>query len=212
MIYNMTKENTLVVLSAVAVIAIVGIAFLVYQSQIPSQTGPTPQGSKTCTIDEDCVVFGESGDCNCGCYNKNNLPTATGEKCFCLAPVSCRCVNKKCEGIFEELSSFEECAEMGGVILESYPPQCRYAGETFVEDFCQDEEKNSMTISDAKEIAKASECGDKFLDNYHMCNENTGTWWIDLEIEKEGCSPACVVNIVTRKAEINWRCTGLIIP
>lgn len=44
-----------------------------------------------------------------------------------------------------------------------------------------------------------------------MCNEITGTWWIDLDVEDaEGCNPACVINVVTNQAEINWRCTGLL--
>jgi hypothetical protein len=44
-----------------------------------------------------------------------------------------------------------------------------------------------------------------------VCNSITGTWWIDLEttIPRAGCSPACVVNVNSRTAEINYRCTGL---
>jgi len=45
-------------------------------------------------------------------------------------------------------------------------------------------------------------------------NENTKTWWFDanLNATREGCNPACVVSEETKKAEINWRCTGLIPP
>jgi len=45
-------------------------------------------------------------------------------------------------------------------------------------------------------------------------NENSKTWWFDanLNSEKDGCNPACVVFEETKTAEINWRCTGLIIP
>ncbi|MCX6744576.1 MAG: hypothetical protein NTX82_03565 [Candidatus Parcubacteria bacterium] len=45
-------------------------------------------------------------------------------------------------------------------------------------------------------------------------NEITKTWWFDanLNATKEGCNPACVVNEATKTAEINWRCTGLIVP
>lgn len=59
------------------------------------------QGSKSCEINSNCVVFGETGDCNCGCYNKDNLPSSTGGACFCAAPISCECVDNVCEGIFE---------------------------------------------------------------------------------------------------------------
>lgn len=68
-----------------------------------------------------------------------------------------------------------------------------------------------MSLEEAKEIAISSECGDN-LEETSFCNENTKTFWIDLSIEKEGCSPACVVNTETKTAEINWRCTGLIVP
>ncbi len=72
-------------------------------------------------------------------------------------------------------------------------------------------ENGSMSISEAREIALASDCVENgTLKDTSMCNEVTGTWWIDLDIEKEGCSPACVVDIVEETSEINWRCTGLL--
>lgn len=60
------------------------------------------------------------------------------------------------------------------------------------------------------DIAKLSECGDTLKGTY-MCNDSTEIWWIDLDVEKEGCNPACVINTETDIAEINWRCTGLIL-
>ena len=57
--------------------------------------------SKLCGEDEDCVVFGKTGDCNCGCYNKQALPQDSGGECFCAAPTSCKCVSEACEGVFE---------------------------------------------------------------------------------------------------------------
>ena len=78
------------------------------------------------------------------------------------------------------------------------------------EEFCQKKGTDTkLSLSEAKEIAFLSECGDRLEDTY-ICNEITGTWWINLDIEKEGCSPACVINVETRTAEINWRCTGLL--
>ncbi|MCK4635388.1 MAG: hypothetical protein KAT32_00855 [Candidatus Moranbacteria bacterium] len=53
--------------------------------------------SKNCEVNSDCVAFGKTGDCNCGCYNKNNLPSGTGGECFCVAPTSCDCINSQCE-------------------------------------------------------------------------------------------------------------------
>lgn len=45
-------------------------------------------------------------------------------------------------------------------------------------------------------------------------NENSDTWWFDLIPfeEKAGCNPACVVDLPNEEAEVNWRCTGLVVP
>lgn len=78
------------------------------------------------------------------------------------------------------------------------------------EEFCQKQGTDKkISLSEAKEIAVLGECGDKLLDTY-ICNEVTGTWWINLDIKKEGCNPACVIDVETKMAEINWRCTGLL--
>ena len=59
------------------------------------------EGCEDCETDSDCVVFGETGDCNCGCYNKEALPQGTGGECFCAAPKSCECVDGVCERFFD---------------------------------------------------------------------------------------------------------------
>ena len=56
--------------------------------------------SRVCLMNDDCVVFGEEGDCDCGCYNKDALPLDAGGDCFCTVPVSCECVSNQCEGVF----------------------------------------------------------------------------------------------------------------
>ena len=79
------------------------------------------------------------------------------------------------------------------------------------EEFCQKKGTDKkLSLSEAKDIAFQGECGDRLKETY-ICNEITGTWWINLDIEKEGCNPACVINVETKTAEINWRCTGLIL-
>ncbi len=76
---------------------------------------------------------------------------------------------------------------------------------------CVDEETGaSMSLAEAKEIAMNSECSQGNITGEQFCNEYTGTWWLDLDIEREGCYPSCVVDVNTKTAEINWRCTGLI--
>jgi serpin B len=77
----------------------------------------------------------------------------------------------------------------------------------------QGEPNATITIEEAIVVAKNSECviDGKLTDKYFY-NSNTRTWWIDLDLKKDGCSPACVVREETKTAEINWRCTGLIEP
>jgi len=84
------------------------------------------------------------------------------------------------------------------------------------EEFCiKTGTGEKLSLTEAKQIALASECGEQgTLKDTHMCNADTGTWWIDLDpyTEREGCNPACVISVVTKQAEINWRCTGAIEP
>ncbi|MBZ9577871.1 hypothetical protein KJA13_02435 [Patescibacteria group bacterium] len=91
-------SKTLIAIITIVVIIIVG--YWIYQS-ISAPQGITEAEAKNCEVDSDCVVFGEDGDCNCGCFNKNYQWEKEGD-CFCAAPKSCKCVNGKCEGVFEE--------------------------------------------------------------------------------------------------------------
>ena len=79
----------------------------------------------------------------------------------------------------------------------------------------------SMICDSVQEVIYASECGQigqmKDIENLQPacikgCNAETATWWFDLipNEPKPGCNPACVVNLKTQTAEVNWRCTGLI--
>jgi hypothetical protein len=202
------------IIATIIIIAVVlGSYYLMKQSISAPENGRASE-TKECVDDSSCVVFGETGDCNCGCYHKDNLPSDTGGECFCAAPDSCKCVDGKCEGVFEnsqeKINNFDECIKAGYPVLESYPRQCKVENETFTEEHCIDKDtKNILTLADARQVAIESECGDRLKDTY-VCNEITGTYWIDLDIEKQGCNPACVIDIITREAVINWRCTGLI--
>jgi hypothetical protein len=77
---------------------------------------------------------------------------------------------------------------------------------------CVDNETGTqMSLEEAIEIAEASACMEdgELLTSEAQCNSISGTWWIDLDAEQSGCSPACVVSLNDRTAETNWRCTGL---
>ena len=70
-----------------------------------------------------------------------------------------------------------------------------------------------MSLSQAVVIAAVSGwLAEGELEETSVCNQNTGTWWIDLDINAPGCSPACVVDVNRGTADINWRCTGLVPP
>jgi len=71
-------------------------------------------------------------------------------------------------------------------------------------------EPTPMSEKIARSIAEISECvNDGALKENAFYNENSKTWWIDLDIDKTGCNPACVIH-EDETVEINWRCTGLI--
>lgn len=82
---------------------------------------------------------------------------------------------------------------------------------------CIPREGEKMTLEEAIEIVESGECTEKGqLTDKTFYNEDTDTWWIDLdmkeEFKKEYCNPACVVYEVTKTAEINWRCMGALPP
>jgi hypothetical protein len=81
-------------------------------------------------------------------------------------------------------------------------------------ELCVDEDTGAeMSYTEAARLAQQSECTQEGgLAQTRVCNPGTGTWWIDMDIERPGCAPACVVDINTGSAEINWRCTGLVSP
>lgn len=96
------------IITIIIIIIVAGLGYWIYQSTFVPGEEVESEGSKNCVNDNDCVVFGKTGDCNCGCYNKDNLPSSTGGECFCAAPIDCKCVDSKCEGIFEGEMSFSK--------------------------------------------------------------------------------------------------------
>jgi hypothetical protein len=99
------------IVTIIIIIVVAGLGYWIYQSIFASEK-VTSEGSTDCVNNDDCVVFGETGDCNCGCYNKDDLPSSTGGECFVSAPVDCKCVEGECEGIFEGEMSFSEAREI----------------------------------------------------------------------------------------------------
>jgi outer membrane murein-binding lipoprotein Lpp len=115
-----------------------------------------------------------------------------------------------------KLATLGFAAILGVVILSGCGSTAAQSsnGETDQAEDCLDADTGAtLSYQQAVDIAEGSGCVEQGqLKETHFFNENTGTWWIDLDIEKAGCAPACVVNVSDRTAEINWRCTGLVPP
>jgi len=187
------------------VIAVSGCVYVSEKEITCINSGGDVATGLCCLATEDfpntCLI----GPCGCSPDNSHEVKICDcGEgKCFdgneCIAVVS----------------NFLECEEDGYPVMESYPRQCETPyGRTFTEgeEACIAPEGESMTMFEAMQIAIESECGDNLTQpylKYSICNADTGTWLIDLDIEKGGLNPVCVVDIATGNATIKWS-TGLI--
>lgn len=83
----------------------------------------------------------------------------------------------------------------------------------WIKDF-EGESAVSLTEAEARSIAEKSCIKGKESLEKGIKNKGTQTWWFDANLNstQNGCNPACVVNEKTKTAEINWRCTGLLLP
>jgi hypothetical protein len=115
----------------------------------------------------------------------------------------------------ESAESGAECApeaegNESGLGEEASPEE----GEGTSEDASgQQAEEGLISLEEAQQIALASSCMDEgsVLVEDYTYNNATKTWWFETNITKPGCMPACVVDEETLSAQINWRCTGLIV-
>ena len=141
-------------------------------------SGCITEQDKNCIEDDDCIVFGKTGDCNCGCYNKDNLPSSTGGGCFCLAPTSCKCVNGECEGVFEE-TNVSLCAKDGEAfsrVSDKYLDSCCEGLKEWIPipdtrlsiaDVCYE-----VGAPSESNIGLCIKCGDGICENHLNYDEN----------------------------------------
>lgn len=113
--------------------------------------------------------------------------------------------------LFQEIVSTVKRTTVSLPTMTPAPTKQASAAASSPSDICTKEGTTAqMTYLDAVAIASKSDCVTQGkLKSTHMCNTTTGTWWIDLDVTKTGCAPACVVDVVTKTATVNWRCTGL---
>lgn len=126
------------------------------------------------------------------CVAKEKCLRTWEEPCEGMPPVGCSAMTE------EEALTIAKASECGDNFKCSCPEGYRQEGDT-----CNPECYYATPQCGAPSI----QCS-QFL----TCNEGTKTYWIDLTLEKEGCNPACVIDVDKKSAEINWRCTGLINP
>ncbi len=123
----------------------------------------------------------------------------------------CMLENQGKEGVACTLQC-EQLCECGGIAGFSCPEgyYCKLP-ESGVADALGYCENPVMDIHEAEQIAQNSDCvADGSIVGEGYYNPNSKTWWFDLDTEKQGCNPACVVSEETKTAEINSRCTGLL--
>jgi len=118
----------------IILIVLVGLTALYYFTrQGPDEDGAEIVGDNVCVVDQDCVLFGETGQCNCGCYNSKHVPSDSGGECFCQAPQSCKCISGKCEGIFGNAKMIILMkTNLGDIKLELFEKDAPKTVENFV--------------------------------------------------------------------------------
>ena len=167
----------------------------------PTITPPTVS-KDSCYKNEDCTW------CGTDCVSKEYLKT---QKIYCaqvMPPdgVSCLCVRTP-----NMTNQPGKCLKVPLV-----PPTKQEQIQEQIMICVSQKTQNKLTLKEALEIAER-DCGSLGkidISKENNCNKITGTWWLGFKPNepKGGCNPACVVNVDTKKAEINWRCTGALPP
>lgn len=123
--------------------------------------------------------------------------------------------------VVERSFATDECMARGGVVKDAsggetcgdYEMYLGLVTGTEAKSICcvPKEGSDGLSFEQALAIASVSECADKgTFGTEYIYNPNSRTWWIDIDMDAPGCSPACVISEDTKTAEINWRCTGLV--
>jgi hypothetical protein len=126
----------------------------------------------------------------------------------------------------ENITNYDQCVAAGNPVTESIPAICTAQGKSFTQEttsndtdvntseICRAPTGESMTKTEAEVIADETCNLQGSITGEGECNSGTGTWWLGFNPTevKQGCNPACVVDVKVKTAEINWRCTGLLSP
>ena len=110
-----------IIIACTFILELVVLNFIKTDINLPTSQIKPLDNAKSCIEDNDCMIFGESGDCNCGCFNKEYDWEKQGA-CFCAAPSSCKCIEGKCEPVFEDISLSYEIKPCGTEVTEELNP------------------------------------------------------------------------------------------
>ena len=169
------------------------------------------QTASTCTIDGSGYANNAPRDGNsCQFCNISNSHTEWSERLPttpCNNGGSCNsdglCLGGTCSANSDCFGN-QNCSAGGRCGGAATADICTKDGTTF-----------SLTKAQATQIAGAASACTQVgpLSNNYLCNSGTGTYWIDIDetTPTQGCSPACVVDVQTHVAELNSRCTGLLL-
>ncbi len=70
-----------------------------------------------------------------------------------------------------------------------------------------------MSESEAQQIASQGECAQVAKTTKKgTYDSKTNTWTFDLDAQQKGCNPACVVDVATKTARVDWRCAPGVTP
>ncbi|MCU0653214.1 MAG: hypothetical protein MUD10_03055 [Candidatus Pacebacteria bacterium] len=115
-----------------------------------------------------------------------------------------------------EIASFEQCVAAGKEVVGEKPNRkCIVSLDlAYIEIMtCTAPTGEFLSIYEAQRLFDSGPCSiEGSAKGEFICNDGTGTWWVDIQAYREGCNPACVIDVVTKKAEVNWRCTGALVP
>lgn len=177
---------------AIAIAALL-IAAGVYQSQ-RNTVKPVPENQNTGITQKQAEIIPE----NQNNESKSEASTSTSQTASSTP----------------EIKTFEECVAKGYKVEGKSPYRDCTVNDNLVYlevETCKAPTGESMSYFEALNLFNNEHCSwEGSPKETHFCNETTGTWWIDIQTYRKGCNPACVINVATKKAEVNWRCTGAI--
>lgn len=110
------------------------------------------------------------------------------------------------------IKTFEQCAAAGKKVTGTKPHRTCQVNDKlqYIEiELCTAPTGESMNIFDAQRVFDMSQCSrEGSAKDTHYCDAKAGAWVIDIQTYRKGCNPACVIDVKTKTAKVDWRCTG----